>query len=851
MILVICCVMVVPAYAQTIQNQTSFWIVTDFGNVYPIIGPPPERPPGFDSAPFLNTERIDSMIVVAAGGPSHMIHFGEAGTVNPLPAHDPARNYMRADIIQEWATNSTSLFANMPVGELRRYTDGVPYMSTARVADASLSNDVLGMCNIIHLVSCVDNYTGTTLTPTNHTEYGYILDLPATGRTIINMRLGTTGTLEVMFTCPQCRDVSQATYGAVPSGVSFGPFGFHISFYSLIIPGTPIDFTIGNFTGLSHVRDRHTQYPTGIHDYITYLQDGTGGCTPSLSISGGSITGHCLGIPVGAGSFQSSAWQPLYTGWNSIPHTTDGAIIISSPGAGAKLQVRLVPHMTDGCCVAFDGAIHNKAGTAIIHNEDRHLLMVPAGGVIPADHAVLREMQTIRYEMNYNMNTTTRWLAHSNAGDTIYHGFLYGESYADWKPYKVMFVTTDNTRFEWAATFDPHFYGYNYTAEDKFHLLSASDMGSLMSSEIYDIRNHKMLRHNIGVFQFWDDTTMHKPYIEPWLGIKDNPIWEMYGVHLPHNKFVIVDVYGTIPIVKPTRISNTYLSSLPCGQPEPDIIIDEVRPALLEAYGSGIYDVDMLAVLLFAPNQTDTIQVNMLLQNVYKASRTYLDYVDGDYKAGDTIHIPILSNRPYLCTVIAPNILESQYLLYGLPFDASYVSFGGQEGIIPLHDGFDVGTNGTFTHNAGIQSPRDGVLALDITAGVGASVAALGIGDYTGYTGNVTQWWNGTLTIHGEIRVGLHTTQLGSWTIDTYDMAQEAYVIHDDSCYGRFVTIPDSSGYIVRTVTVPAHQGEHIPINIKYTVQGPAGVATPLCSTTTFESVIVQLVLDTFSIDVR
>ena len=853
--------MLPTAFGQTAQNITQFWVVTDLGNVYPIIGPPPERPPGFDSAPFLNMEPLDSMIAVAAGrtsttGPT--IHFDEAGTVNPLPSYDKTRTYMRADIISEWGGASRYLYANMPVGEIARH-GVVPYMATARVGPHP-SIDILGSCNQIGGTKCVDNFRNSTLSIANTTQYGHVLDLPVDGRTIIHMRLpNNTSTLEVMFTCPECRDVSHATY--VEPLRSFETLGYRHTSSWAVTPAVPYVFRAGNLTGLAwdSTYESHSALPNARSDYIGYWQDG-GGCTPNLAIAGNSIVGYCTGGgagPLQTGAVQSRAWQPLYPGWNAIYGAEqNSAIVVTSPGADAKLQVRLSG--ATECCHAFDGSIYNRSNKpAVIHNADRHLLIIPGRGEIPADHPVLREMQTVRNEINQMTNTTTRWIAHSDTGDPIYHGFLYDSTSSDWMPYKVRFVDSNRTDFRWTpstASFDPfesHFYGFNYSPAEKFSLLGASDRSNLMSSEIYDIRNHKMLRTDIGLFKFWDGTHLPMPYIEPWMAIEKNPFWELYGVELPRDGFVIVDMYATIPIVKPTRISGTYLSSLPCGPTESTVTVGDLRGAVLEAYGSGGYDLNMLGVLLFAPNTTGGIEHNMLMQNAYKASRTYLDYLDGDYVAGDSIHVPILGNRPYLCTIIAPNILESQYLLYGLPFGSSYLSLGGGEGVAPLDRGFNVGSAGTYVYRGGVQSPRDGVLSLDITTSIGVSVAALGMGDGTGWTGNITKWWNGTLTATGEVWVGQSVTSLGSWTVDAYDVQQEEYAKYNDRCYGRFVTIPDDSGYTVRTIAVPAHQGEHIPVEVRLSIQSVAGTFTPLCTSTEFESVVAQFIFRTFSIDVR
>ncbi len=51
-VLMVCVLVVGVAHAQHAPNP-QFWVLADRGNVFLIEGPPPPRPPGFDSAPHL------------------------------------------------------------------------------------------------------------------------------------------------------------------------------------------------------------------------------------------------------------------------------------------------------------------------------------------------------------------------------------------------------------------------------------------------------------------------------------------------------------------------------------------------------------------------------------------------------------------------------------------------------------------------------------------------------------------------------------------------------------------------------------------------------------------------------
>ena len=185
-------------------------------------------------------------------------------------------------------------------------------------------------------------------------------------------------------------------------------------------------------------------------------------------------------------------------------------------------------------------------------------------------------------------------------------------------------------------------------------------------------------------------------------------------------------------------------------------------------------------------------------------------------------------------------------------FAVQYLTLSGHEGFAPLDSGFISSSEGTYIYRGGVQSPRDGILSLDVTTSISTSVAALGMGVYTSGPVINQTWWNGTLTATGTVHVGDFVVPLGSWTVDTYDMVEETYTQHGDMCYGRFVTMPDSSGYTVQTIAVPAEQGEHVPVELHLTVHGPTlDSATSICYATTFESVIVQFMLESFSVDVR
>lgn len=806
------------AYGQ-IDNQTRFFIVTELGNTFEISGPPPDRLPGFDSAPYLNAHRIDTAYSLSAGGAPGlppMAQFGQAGSVTALPEHDPRRPNMRMMLVTDWGSSSQYLFTPFPVGELRM--DGsMPYLGPGIAADGSV--DILEWCNGNGTgVSCVNNRNGRDLRATHTSDHGHALDLPAAGRSIIHLANVSSipgNHLEVFFTCPDCRAQAKAYYGV--TSTAFMERGFQHSSGAVPSISSPVTFGPGGLRGLAW--DSVTD-PAG----ITYWQDG-GPCSPALSISGTTITGACAappGGPIQAGTANAPVWQPLTPGWNSVVKSGGAFVVVTDPGDGAKLQMR---NGTDRCCSGFDGGVVNRAGSAaVMHDTDRHLLIMPNGGEVPADHPALREMHQIRWEAREGVSSGPRWLAHSGYGDPVYHGMLYDGAGA-WPPYMVRPVDATSMSFRAPTTtiLDYMQWG-NYTSDDLNEIIQMGTPDGLMDSQIYDMRNDVRMRSDRGTFVLWDGTHVEMEYVHPWMGVQKSPVWETFGVALPKDNALVVDVYATIPIVRPTNLHDTYLSSIPCGYPGADELA-MLWGAIVEAYHAGGYDPHLLEFLVNADRDGE-IGDNMRLQHIYFASRTYLDYLDGTYLDGDEVHVPVLPNRPYLCTTISPNILESQFMVYGLPFSSSYVSLGGTEGTAVSANLTE--SSAEYTRTVGVQSPRDGIVSLDVTAGIGAAVSAFGIGDaQSGRTNATGQWLDGVVSVEALLCVRedlckdpKHFIPLTEFEIDLYDIAEEKYLLDGDNCYGRFVTVPDDSGYVVKTVTVHAALGEHIPVTLRLEAHG-------------------------------
>ncbi len=829
-VLAACTLLVGAAHGQV---TAQFWVITENGNQFELDGPPPDRPPGFDTAPFLNIRPLNTALSMTAGaapGAAPVATFGAAGSVTELKEYDPGRTEMAVTIVTDWghATDSRYMYAPMLVGDLRVTSTGAPYMGPARINATAAATDLLEWCNAGPVngtdVSCVDNYRGRDLSPTYDAEYGHVLDLPQTGRTIVHISglPGTVAGLEIMFTCPECRMDAQAFHGS--GGGTFMERGFlHPAIVAT--PDPPYFLRPYNLTGLAWggVTDSNN---------IGYWQDG-GPCTPALSISGGSIVGGCAGADIQAGTVGATAWQPLSPGWNLVefprplvPPIPDNYVVIIDPGWGAKLQIREKDPNRNvvKCCHGFDGGVHNAArisghavNAAVVHTVDQHLLIIPYGGSVPADQATLAEAHAVQMAVREEPRSTFRWLSHSELGDPIYHGFMYDER-GTWPPYQVRLVEARHIDFDLPALniLEEISWG-NYTSDDLARVIRIdTNPGPLMDSEIYDIRNDRLLRSDEGRFILWDGTHIDRPYIQPWWNLQKNPVWETYGVKLPRDKMLVVDAYATIPMVKPTHLSNTYLSSLPCGYPDISEVTGPMWDAIADAAGTGGYDPDLIEFLVLTDGD-GPITDNMRLQHIYMASRTYLDYLDGSYQHGDKVHVPVLDGRQYLCTTIAPNILESQYLLSGLPFGNSYLSLGGQEGTVEASGGFGSGWTASYAHHSGVQSPRTGIVTLDVTARFGAAVSALGMGDAGSFTAPTGQWGNGTIMVDASFSAGPATVTLGTFAIDTHEIVEESYLLEGGQCFGRFVTMPDDSGLFRKTVTVPADQGEHIPLVLNLT----------------------------------
>lgn len=320
----------------------------------------------------------------AAPGAPAFHEFGQAGAYITLPDHDPARPSMSARLITNWGTAAGELYAPFPVGELRMHHDlpDKPYLGPGQAAPGSI--DILELCNRGGTgVSCVDNRRGVNLTASSSSAYGHVLNLPAAGRSIVHIAnvSGTLGNhLEVFFTCPECRAPVKAYWGVEDPLWSSYPFqarGFAhptTTMFNGDAPPLQSNFGPGALWRLAW---------GGVTDSrgITFWEDG-GACTPNLAISNVGpyqiIDNMCNPSNViNAGTAQAQKWKALTPGWNSVTQNADSFIIVADPGAGARLQVR---NGTDGCCAGFDGGLVNMAGrAAVIHNEDRHLLVAQSG----------------------------------------------------------------------------------------------------------------------------------------------------------------------------------------------------------------------------------------------------------------------------------------------------------------------------------------------------------------------------------------------------------------------------------------------------------------------------------------
>ena len=820
------------------QVDAQFWAVTELGNSFELNGQPPDRPPGFDSAPYLNIQRIDTVMSVYAGGVPGVppfSYFGEAGVYTGLPAHHINRTDISASIITGWIGSSIPLYSPMPVGELHLH-GSTPYLGPARVG-AGLQ-DALSACNAGKIgdfeISCMHDATGGNLTVSNHTRYGIMADLPAAGRSIIHVdnTSGVPYTAEVMFTCPECMADARAYHG---SGGLFLERGF-LHGPAITPPDPPYTFSAGGLRGMA--------WGGTIHNGIAYWQDG-GTCIPTITVDTlGNILSTCTGN-IQAGTVYATSWKPLVPGWNLVSFGTGSSyIIIADPGANAGLQVRQgIPNY---CCLGFDGGIWNMVPgySAVIHDSERHLLVIPYNGSIPASDPALSRLHTMQLSAPDYTSMVPRQLAHSDRGDPLYAG-LYHDGMGTWPPYHARMVRASTIPFEWPAfALPPH----NFTINDIIRLGSMPIPSGLMDSQMYDIRNDIRLRTDTGKFTLWDGTRIDRPYIIPWMHTSKNPVWETFGVNLPTDSLAVTDTYATIPIVKPTHFTDTYVSGIPCGGPRPDDLA-AAKQAIMDAAISGEYDDDMMNFMVFMDSE-GPISSNMMMQHVYVASRTYLDYIDGSYVAGDLVHVPVLPGRPYLCTTIQPNILESQYVLDALPFGESYMSLGGTESFIDMDTGPDT-AQGTYTYRTGVQSPRDGTISLDVTARFGTSVAAFGTGDSTSYTLPTRQWVNGTARVDATITAGTTAIHLGNYTIDTYDIAEESYKIQDGTCYGRFTSAADHSPYITKTVAVSSALGEHIPLTLSLRFHQPNMNTTSICNGTETENTVIHMILSTFAVDVR
>lgn len=865
------------AYAQE-NPKAQFFILTENGNSFPIIGPPPNRPPGFDTAAYLEMNSLDGLVSISASDLPTVTK--RAGPYITLPEHDPARASMVASLTDgsDWAPGEIgkNLYAPVLLGEIRM--DGSrPYVARASGVGGL---DILAHCNGRTPngieVRCISGGADSTAAPGNPS----MLALPADERTVIFLnftQVNTNKRLEIVFACPWCDDTPRAYVG-------YDIFRAPTDGARLYGPGFLYDGTVGGRVLGSVPNWEGSDYPKLDSGYpaawgsvehprnsgVRYWAECTGSGIPRLSVVGTFVT-NAPGSPCNAFTTLSPVnvipavgASPIYPGWSRHVGADGGknydmAIVVNKPGPGASLQML---HGLESIHVnephLFSTDLKNGgASRMVIHNDDLHLLVIPAGATIRGNDEVLSYLRSLQTgAMNLGRDSSINLLAHSDSLDVLQTGISY-DGRGGWPPYKVMAVGATTINFardslsdqdRWREHLDYTTVSESRGQRDRLMqavLRSDGPPAGLHDTHIYDIRNDKLLMKDRGEIILWDGNTTEGIHVEPHFRMWDSPLWDYFGVDMESNVLQVVDMYAVIPIVKPTHISGTYISSIPCGGPRQSDVDGFMDWLTTEAIGDPKFDVNLIGYYLGA-DLGEGISEDPLKQLIYRESRVYLDYLDGDYFPGARVNVPILAGMPYVCTIQAPNILESQYFAAALPLSASFINLGGQEFVADLKRfGASDLYDSKVVYTTGIQSPRDGVVVLDVASRFGAVFYA----DTTGGTGTpAPQWKNGTLKVSARMTVG----GVGSVELARYELSLAgAEARPAGGCIGHFETAEALSGYSAKSFSFTAKRGEYVPVSISLSASGnleDVGGTDQSCRIDWYR---VQHLLRTLAVDVR
>ena len=830
-----------------------FWLLTEDGNQFIITGPPPDRLPGFDTSPHIERELLSlSSILVEYNTPvgSNETYIGP-GAIIDLPPHNASRTFLKVSIFEPNNSVSNSLYSPVLLGDLDSHS-GQPYFNKAKISGSPL--DLLSICNSSSgsiTVKCVDSTRSLTLTPVTETGYGNVLSLPSNSRTIIHFDWGSGvgGLLEIMFSCPECKSTPKAYYGS--GGWNFREYGWTFG-------GSGNDVTIPTFNLYNPRLGTHPLKPLGYDSIpfngITVHKDGGVSCTPNLGrVPNTQIvkdTNTCSSGTYTINAVQSNRYQTLMPGWNLVNTgpASSGYIIIDSPGSAAKLQVQR------GTSSAFSKDLVNKMGhpVTIFNHHNPTLFTIPDGGKVSGNTQLTnaQNLQRDAWTKPYNQQKWITGISFDGAGG--------------YPPYKVKSVGADSVIFRNIAALSEDeklFDLNNITSIQKSALLKVllETDGGLIDSEIYDIRNDKFLRSDVGEFILWDGTIIDRIYVKPFLDI-DNPLWSKYGVTLDANTFKIVENYAFIPIIKPTYVEKIYVSSLPCGGIRGEEK-EDIGNFLLRAHTDPTNNINFIWFFLnYNFNLTSPdIKTDNIMQQIYLASRTYLDYLDGKYLAGESISVPILPNREYICMTITPNIVETQLQIPYIPLQDIYLSLSGKK-ISDQNALYTKTVGGTTTktinstvdiYHGGIQVPRTGVVTLNIESYITAAFEAI---EYScsGITPRTSPWITGAMLSRLDIYIDgeLYNPYKYGFDVNLARIETENY---PDPLPGdnTFKTLPGKSDYETSTVLFEGVRGEYKPLKISIRSEGDSSTMTIYNSCGTSEEWTVHYDIKRFVVKVN
>lgn len=557
-------------------DNTTVYLVTEYGNLFALRPPPPPLLPGFDTSPYLERHKPEGMLAMAfpASGTNPAIYrTQDIGSRVLLP---PQRGAITIVTEESWKNGRTINLPQTPLaGNVRITPNHLQFGLMAHDLGGSFTN-LIGTSGCLTGLTCmyadnlgiIQSFT-SGVTDTNSRTYLRI----SSGMTYIEANLPNVyADLAINIACDDenCPDlkayIGNGNIGAITSPTTHTANAGGVNSYQHIHHLTPATNPSSPTLAINpNIQDVAAGGSVRLNDHLRIQVDiisatsHNGNCHFNLGDPSGRLQttfwkiGNDLRIIAkftdascgGMGTYTYTVtpiavsmndWVKLHQGYTlregDGQRSTRDLIVIYNPGyAGVKLQLMASLAAPDPCCPGFSNElIVSGASQAIVYNADSHLLLLGNGVTLNASEVdELRHIHYIQWANRHGATSTANTfgaydIVHdSNTANPAYNGLNF-------------------------CAFDPH----SCTAPDqqpplKIRIPGAGStalyFGSDSKGEIFDVRNGVRLlrdtapRHDIMPKALFDEASaIRDEIVSPTGDIKKylSHNWKQWDVDVNH-----------------------------------------------------------------------------------------------------------------------------------------------------------------------------------------------------------------------------------------------------------------------------------------------------------------------------